>query len=129
MDTTFRFLLQNAFLVSGKDYSNLEVAISTIALNFSIIVAGAEAQDKEEAAFQLISALGTTYLEHFHSVEGLYRTVVAIGNLLWIDISKSGSTKDLAQALDVKSALSKCRNIKTADKLTEATTECDKLLS
>ena len=129
MDTTFRFLLYNAFLVSGKDYSNLEVAISTIALNFSIIVAGAEAQDKEEAAFQLISALGTTYLENFNSVEGLYRTVVAIGNLLWIDISKSGSTKDLAQALDVKSALSKCRNIKTADKLTEATTECDKLLS
>jgi len=115
--------------VSGKDYSNLEVAISTIALNFSIIVAGAETQDKEEAAFQLISALGTTYLEQFHSVEGLYRTVVAIGNLLWIDISKSGSTKDLAQALDVKSGLSKCRNIKRADKLTEATTECDKLLS
>lgn len=109
--------------------SNLEVGISTIALNFSIIVANLDAEEQEEAAFQLISALGTIYVDRFNTVEALYRAVIAIGNFLWLDGRKSGSVKDLAQALDIKSALTKCRSNKSGfEKIKEATIECDKLL-
>ena len=115
------------FLGSAQNVSNIEVAISTIALNYSIILAGVESEELEEAAFQMISALGTVYLDRFTSVEALYRTVIAIGNLLWLDVQKNCTAKDLAQALEIKSALSKCR--RGNDKLKEATQECDKLLS
>ena len=89
-----------------------------------------EAEEQEEASFQLISALGTIYVDRFNSAEALYRAVVAIGNFLWLDNKKSGSVKDLAQALDIKSAMSKCRSNKSGfEKIKEATVECDKLLS
>ena len=88
-----------------------------------------DADDQEEAAFQLISALGTIYVDRFNSPEALYRAVIAIGNFLWLDNRMSGSVKDLAQALDIKSALSKCRSNKSGfEKIKEATIECDKLL-
>ena len=88
-----------------------------------------EGEEQEEASFQLISALGTIYVDRFNSAEALYRAVVAIGNFLWLDSRKSGSVKDLAQALDIKSALSKCRSNKSGyEKIKEATIECDKLL-
>ena len=88
-----------------------------------------DAEEQEEAAFQLISALGTIYVDRFNTVEALYRAVIAIGNFLWLDGRKSGSVKDLAQALDIKSALTKCRSNKSGfEKIKEATIECDKLL-
>ena len=89
-----------------------------------------DAEEQEETAFQLISALGTIYVDRFNNIEALYRAVIAIGNFLWLDAQKSGTVKDLAQALDIKSALSKCRSTKSGfEKLKEATIECDKLLS
>ena len=108
----------------------LQVAIATIALNYSIIVANLEAQQQEEASFQVISALGTDYLGKFHSHEALYRTVLAIGNLLSLDSKKTGSVKDLALALDINSSLSASlsRSDGTPNKLQEAINECSKLL-
>lgn len=108
------------------------MAIATIALNFSILIPNIEPQQaQEEAAFQVISALSTTYLEHFHSPEAIYRTVVAIGNILWLDQQKTGSAKDLALALDTNSAMcsSLRRNKDRPQKMEEAVEECKRLLS
>ena len=97
---------------AGEASSNLEIGISTTSLNFSIIAAKLNSQEQEETAFQIVSALGTIYVGRFNSPEALYRAVIAIGNFLCLDNRKSGSVKDLAQALDITSALSKCRSSK-----------------
>ena len=110
----------------------MEVAIATIAFNYSILIPNIEPeQTQEEAAFQVISALSTTYLEHFHSPEALYRTVVAIGNILCYDQKKTQSAKDLALALDTKSSMGRSlqKNKDVPQKLVKAVQECDKLLS
>ena len=63
-------------------------------------------------------------------MEALYRALVAIGNILYLDAEQNGSVKDLAEAIDIKSALSKCRTSKSGfEKLKEATCECDKFFS
>jgi len=115
---------------SSQNPSNLEVAVSTIALNYTIVFRGQGKEEIEEASFQLISALCTTYIERFHGLEALYRALVAIGNILYLDAEQNGSVKDLAEAIDIKSALSKCRTNKSGfEKLKEATCECDKFFS
>merc|ERR1719167_742351 len=121
----------NSFrLGSSQTPSNLEVAVSTIALNYTIVFREQGKEELEEASFQLISALCTTYIERFHGLEALYRALVAIGNILYLDAEQNGSVKDLAEAIDIKSALSKCRTSKSGfEKLKEATCECDKFFS
>ena len=115
---------------SSQNPSNLEVAVSTIALNYTIVFRGQGKEEIEEASFQLISALCTTYIERFHGLEALYRALVAIGNILYLDAEQNGSVKDLAEAIDIKSALSKCRTFKSGfEKLREATCECDKFFA
>ena len=117
-------------LGSSQTPSNLEVAVSTIALNYTIVFRKQGKEEIEEASFQLISALCTTYIERFHGLEALYRALVAIGNILYLDAEQNGSVKDLAEAIDIKSALSKCRTSKSGfEKLKEATCECDKFFS
>ena len=101
--------------------------MSTIALNYTIVLRNQGKEELEEASFQLISALSTIYIERFNDLEALYRALVAIGNILSLDADQNGSVKDLAEAIDIKSALSKCRTNKNGfEKLREATCECDK---
>ena len=101
--------------------------MSTIALNYTVILRGTGQEELEEASFQLITALSTIYIDRFYGLEALYRALIGIGNILYVDAELNGSVKDLAEAIDVKSALSKCRTNKHGyEKLKEAASECDK---
>ena len=118
------------YLGSTNNPSSLEVAVSTIALNYTIVWQGLGKEELEEASFQLITALSTVYIERFIGLEALYRALIAIGNILFIDAEQNGSVKDLAEAIDIKSALSKCKSSKVGyEKLKEAASECDRFFT
>lgn len=96
-----------------------EVAAATIALNYAKAIASeSNVENKDEATFQLVSALCFTFSQNVRNPEALYRTLVALGTLGVVQ----PQVKSLAQDLDVKSFLARVPKGKL-DKLDQAIAE------
>ncbi len=103
--------------------SVLQIALASLALNFSVALAKRAPDVDQEASVQLVSALCTNFMEGLDSPDALYRSCVALGNLAYAD----SDAKDLALALDARATISKMK--KDGDKLKECTEELKELLA
>ena len=98
----------------------LQISLASLVLNFSLHLVSSPDQ---EAAVQIVSALGTNYLLELKAPEALYRTLVALGTL----VARDSEVRDLALALDVASSLSRVKSGQL-EKLDECLNECKQAL-